>query len=237
SAYTFTSCSCLFPFQALYPQGVVPQHELKSNKKKTSWASQSLHQRLVRHAPCPRSLKLQSNTNHPAPLGHLKKFISTLLDPLIQCHTRSINISLQWSMGILDFALPFLWSANLTCTETSLILWMFKPKDLATIHQLYTLTAKHTIRQTFSDAYTPQKNGLAKCFNQTILESLRTFLLLDSVFTRHLWSEVLSASTLTLNQIPSHQSNKSLTSCSKSNQFPSSFFILLGIRLHLLRFK
>jgi hypothetical protein len=34
----------------------------------------------------------------------------------------------------------------------------------------------HVIRQRFSDAYTPQQNGLAKRFNRTILKSLRTII-------------------------------------------------------------
>jgi transposase InsO family protein len=33
---------------------------------------------------------------------------------------------------------------------------------------------QHVIRQRFSDAYTPQQNGLAKQFNRTVLESLKT---------------------------------------------------------------
>jgi transposase InsO family protein len=62
---------------------------------------------------------------------------------------------------------------------------------------------KNAIQQPYSDAYTPQKNGLAKRFNGTILESLKT-LILDSGLRQNLWSKILSTSILTLNQIPSH---------------------------------
>jgi transposase InsO family protein len=36
---------------------------------------------------------------------------------------------------------------------------------------------RNVIRQRFSNAYTPQQNGLAERFNQTVLESLRTIIL------------------------------------------------------------
>ncbi|KNZ50057.1 hypothetical protein VP01_4621g1 [Puccinia sorghi] len=67
---------------------------------------------------------------------------------------------------------------------------------------------EHRIQQRFSNAYTPQQNGLAEQFNRTILESLRT-ILYDSGFRHNLWSEVIHACLLTLNQVPSHQSKKS----------------------------
>jgi transposase InsO family protein len=63
--------------------------------------------------------------------------------------------------------------------------------------------SEHVIRQRFSDAYTPQQNGLAERFNRTILESLKT-IIIDSGLRQNLWNEILSACTLTLNQIPTH---------------------------------
>lgn len=67
---------------------------------------------------------------------------------------------------------------------------------------------KHLIRVRYSDAYTPQQNGLAERFNRTILESVRA-ILKDSGLNKRLWNEVVKASTLTLNQIPAHKSKKS----------------------------
>ncbi|KNZ55237.1 hypothetical protein VP01_2730g1 [Puccinia sorghi] len=85
----------------------------------------------------------------------------------------------------------------------------------------------HAIRQTFSNAYTPQQNGLAERFNWTILESLRT-VLLDSGFPRHFWNEVLGASILTLNQIPAHRSLKSPYELFKGQSIPLQFFHPVG---------
>jgi hypothetical protein len=86
---------------------------------------------------------------------------------------------------------------------------------------------KNTIRQRFSDAYTPQQNGLAERFNQTILESLKT-IILDSGLRQNLWSEILSASTLTLNQIPSHRSKKSPYTLFKDQSISLDFFRPIG---------
>ncbi|KNZ56885.1 hypothetical protein VP01_2294g2 [Puccinia sorghi] len=86
---------------------------------------------------------------------------------------------------------------------------------------------KNVIRQTYSDAYTPQQNGLAEQFNRTILESLRT-ILLDSGFSHHLWNEVLAASILTLNQIPVHRSRKSPYEMFKGQSIPLEFFHPIG---------
>ncbi|KNZ46513.1 hypothetical protein VP01_71g6 [Puccinia sorghi] len=85
----------------------------------------------------------------------------------------------------------------------------------------------HCIRQTYSDAYTPQQNGLAERFNRTILESLRT-ILLDSGLPRHFWNEVLGASILTMNQIPSHRSKKSPYELFKGRSIPLEFFHPIG---------
>jgi len=85
----------------------------------------------------------------------------------------------------------------------------------------------NVIRQTFSNAYTPQQNGLAERFNRTILESLRT-ILLDSGFSRHLWNEVLNASTLTLNQIPAHRRKKSPYELFKGRSIPIEYFYPIG---------
>jgi hypothetical protein len=86
---------------------------------------------------------------------------------------------------------------------------------------------RNTIRQRFSDAYTPQQNGLAKRFNRTILESLKT-ILLDSGLRKNLWSEVLSASTLTLNQVPTHRSKKSPYELFKGISIPIDYFHPIG---------
>jgi hypothetical protein len=85
----------------------------------------------------------------------------------------------------------------------------------------------HVIRQWFSDAYTPQQNGLAERFNRTVLESLKT-ILLDSGIRRNLWNEVLSACTLTLNQVPTHRSNKSPYGLFKNQAIPLNFFCPIG---------
>jgi hypothetical protein len=85
----------------------------------------------------------------------------------------------------------------------------------------------HVIRQRFSDAYTPQQNGLAERFNRTVLESLKT-ILLDSGIQRNLWNEVLSACTLTLNQVPTHRSNKSPYELFKNRAIPLNFFRPIG---------
>jgi transposase InsO family protein len=72
--------------------------------------------------------------------------------------------------------------------------------------------SKHVIRQHFLDAYTPQQNGLAERFNRTIL--------LDSSLRKNLWNEIMSACTLTLNQIPTHQSKKSPNELFKNKSIP-----------------
>jgi hypothetical protein len=86
---------------------------------------------------------------------------------------------------------------------------------------------EHVIRQRFSDAYTPQQNGLAEQFNQTILESLWT-IILDSGLWKNLWNEVLSASVLTLNQIPAHKSKKSPYERFKNQAIPLEYFCPIG---------
>ncbi|KNZ54133.1 hypothetical protein VP01_3031g1 [Puccinia sorghi] len=85
----------------------------------------------------------------------------------------------------------------------------------------------NAIKQTFSDAYTPQQNGLAERFNRTILESLRT-ILHDSGIRKNLWNEILSASTLTLNQIPAHKSKKSPYELFKGVSISLDFFRPIG---------
>jgi transposase InsO family protein len=92
---------------------------------------------------------------------------------------------------------------------------------------------EHVIRQSFSDAYTPQQNGLAERFNRTILESLRT-VLLDSGLKATLWNEILGACTLTLNQIPSHRSKKSPYELFKKSVIPLQFFKPVGNPLVVL---
>jgi hypothetical protein len=86
---------------------------------------------------------------------------------------------------------------------------------------------KNTIRQRFSDAYKPQQNGLAERFNKTILESLKT-ILLDSGLRKNLWSEILSATTLTLNQVPTHRSKRSPYELFKGHCIPLNYFKPIG---------
>lgn len=93
--------------------------------------------------------------------------------------------------------------------------------------QLQDYCKKNVIRSRFSDPYTPQLNGLAERFNRTILESLRT-ILLDSGLNRNLWSEVISASTFTLNQIPNHKSKKSPYELFKNHSVPLSYLRPIG---------
>jgi transposase InsO family protein len=81
----------------------------------------------------------------------------------------------------------------------------------------------HIIRQHFSNAYTPQQNSLAERFNRTILELLKT-IILDSGIRQNLWNKILSACTLTLNQIPTHRSNKSPYKLFKNTSIPLNFF-------------
>jgi transposase InsO family protein len=86
---------------------------------------------------------------------------------------------------------------------------------------------EQVIRQRLSDAYTPQQNGLAERFNRTILESLRT-LILDSGLRQNLWNKVLSASILTMNQIPTHKSKKSPYELFKQQVLPLKYFHPIG---------
>jgi hypothetical protein len=95
---------------------------------------------------------------------------------------------------------------------------------------------EHVIQQRYSDAYTPQQNGLAERFNCTILESLKTNLL-DSGFSPSLWNEILGACTLTLNQIPTHRSKKSPYELFKLKSVPLHYFKPIGNPLVLVSNK
>ncbi|PLW56691.1 hypothetical protein PCANC_05107 [Puccinia coronata f. sp. avenae] len=86
---------------------------------------------------------------------------------------------------------------------------------------------EHIIRQRFSDAYTPQQNGLAERFNRTIIEALKTNLA-DSGLPKNLWHEVLSSSVLALNQIPAHRSKKSPYELFKGHPIALEFFCPVG---------
>ncbi|KNZ52981.1 hypothetical protein VP01_337g8 [Puccinia sorghi] len=92
---------------------------------------------------------------------------------------------------------------------------------------------KHLIRCRTSDPYTPQQNGLAERHNRTIIESLRT-ILEDSGLSKKFWSDVIKASTLTLNQIPSHRSKKSPFELFKLRTLPLDYFRPIGNRVSYL---
>ncbi|KNZ62363.1 hypothetical protein VP01_127g1 [Puccinia sorghi] len=92
---------------------------------------------------------------------------------------------------------------------------------------------KNRIRTRYSDAYTPQQNGLAERFNRTIIESARA-ILKDSNLSLHYWNEIIKASALTLNQIPSHRSKKSPFELFKNRTLPLNYFKPIGIRVSYL---
>jgi transposase InsO family protein len=86
---------------------------------------------------------------------------------------------------------------------------------------------EHLIKQCTSNAYTPQQNGLAERFNQTILESMRT-ILEDSGVNKRYWNEIAKVSSLTLNQIPAHRSKKSPFELFKDCTLPLKYFYPIG---------
>jgi hypothetical protein len=85
----------------------------------------------------------------------------------------------------------------------------------------------HLIKLRTSDAYTPQQNGLAERFNQTILKSVRS-ILEDSGIDRKWWHKVVKSSTLALNQIPSHQLSKSPFELFKNRSLSLDYFYPIG---------
>lgn len=74
---------------------------------------------------------------------------------------------------------------------------------------LWEFCNKKCIQTRYSDAYTPQQNGLAEQFNCSIIESM-CFILKYSNLSLNYWNEVFKASIVTLNQIPSDKFKKSL---------------------------
>ncbi|KAI7952861.1 hypothetical protein MJO29_008492 [Puccinia striiformis f. sp. tritici] len=91
----------------------------------------------------------------------------------------------------------------------------------------------HSIRSRQSNAYTPQQNGLAERFNQTILESVRA-VFKDSGLRKDLWNEVVKSCALSLNQIPMHRSKKSPFELFKNRSLPLKYFKPIGIHVSYL---
>ncbi|KNZ58070.1 hypothetical protein VP01_2000g1 [Puccinia sorghi] len=89
---------------------------------------------------------------------------------------------------------------------------------------------KKLICTRYSNAYTPQQNGLAERFIRTIIESVRE-ILKDSGRSLQFWSEIIKASTLTLNQISSHRSRKSPFELFKNRSLPLDYFKPIGLRV------
>lgn len=92
---------------------------------------------------------------------------------------------------------------------------------------------KNYIRAQQSDAYTPQQNGSAERFNQTILESMRA-IFQDTGLNKRLWNKIIKTSTLTINQIPAHKSKESLYEMFKGRKLPLEFFKPVGNRVSYL---
>ncbi|KNZ46338.1 hypothetical protein VP01_734g4 [Puccinia sorghi] len=86
---------------------------------------------------------------------------------------------------------------------------------------------RHLIKHRTADPYTPQQNGLAERHNRTIIESLQT-ILTDSKISNRFWNDIVKVSTLTLNQIPSHRSNKSPYELFRGRSLPLDYFHPLG---------
>ncbi|KNZ64679.1 hypothetical protein VP01_1004g7 [Puccinia sorghi] len=76
--------------------------------------------------------------------------------------------------------------------------------------RIQSYSKKHRIGKRTSDSYTPQQNGLAKKFNRTIIESLRS-ILHNSGMNNRLWNELAFVSYVTINQIPIHKRKKRLS--------------------------
>lgn len=85
---------------------------------------------------------------------------------------------------------------------------------------------KNFIKRLVSDAYTPQKNGLAEIFDCTILETLKRTLV-DSTINSRLWHEIPELCTLIINQFPAHKSKSSPFELFKVKLFPSTTSIQL----------
>ncbi|KNZ50965.1 hypothetical protein VP01_4150g1, partial [Puccinia sorghi] len=92
---------------------------------------------------------------------------------------------------------------------------------------------KNCIRTRYSDAYTPQQNGLAERFNRNIIESTRA-ILKNSNLSLNYWNDVIKASTLTLNQIPAHKSKKSPFELFRNHSLPLNYFKPIGLKVSYL---
>ncbi|KNZ62411.1 hypothetical protein VP01_12736g1, partial [Puccinia sorghi] len=82
----------------------------------------------------------------------------------------------------------------------------------------------------YSDAYTPQQNGLAERYNRTIIKSVRA-ILKDSGLPLNFWNEIIKTSTLTLNQIPGHKIKRSPFELFKNRSLPLDYFKPIGLRV------
>ncbi|KNZ46345.1 hypothetical protein VP01_7342g1, partial [Puccinia sorghi] len=102
-----------------------------------------------------------------------------------------------------------------------------------TNRKIFSYCKEHQIKTRTSDPHTPQHNGLAERYNQTILKSLR-LTLHNSGMNNRLWNVIAHVISLTLNQIPSHKSKKSPFGLFKNHTLPLNHFHPIGNKVSYL---